>query len=413
MRDIYQQWFFAFPMLMACVLPLGVGMASIAAAWLLSYFIFGDVRKSFPALFRNPWYYIITGFFLLHVLALFYTANHGEGGFSIEIKLSFLAFPMVLFTHAFSREILLKILGSFVVGCVFSCLFNIARASYYYISEGINYFYYSDFTNHIHPSYYAMYLVMGILIVLWCYPAWFRNTWRARVALVTLIMFLSACVFITSSKLGIISWALLVPLTLIYIQLARRRYKLILILVFGFVASVAVAYKVFPKPFSRLEVMWKANSAEQIDIKSGESTVVRKLIWHESIAIIKENLWLGVGPGDANDVLYKVYEEKGMEGALRKHLNAHNQFLQTGIGLGLAGFILLLVMTVFTAILGVIRKNALLLLFSLLIILNFLVESMLQTQAGILFFVFFLCLLLTKEAATIHFINPVSKKDVS
>ena len=79
--------------------------------------------------------------------------------------------------------------------------------------------------------------------------------------------------------------------------------------------------------------------------------------------------------------------------SLRKKLNAHNQFLQTFIGTGLLGFALLLMMTVGGLIYGFVKRNYILILFSVLMIFNFLVESMLQAQAGFVFFVFFFCLL--------------------
>jgi O-antigen ligase len=76
--------------------------------------------------------------------------------------------------------------------------------------------------------------------------------------------------------------------------------------------------------------------------------------------------------------------------ALIKKLNAHNQFLQTFIGTGIIGFVLLLLITIGTLIYGFVKKNYILALFSTLIFFNFLVESMLQAQAGFIFFVFFL-----------------------
>jgi hypothetical protein len=66
--------------------------------------------------------------------------------------------------------------------------------------------------------------------------------------------------------------------------------------------------------------------------------------------------------------------------------------MQTFIGLGLIGFISLCLITVWQLIKAIKQKHFLLLIFSLLIILNFLVESMLQSMAGTLFFVFFYCI---------------------
>jgi hypothetical protein len=105
--------------------------------------------------------------------------------------------------------------------------------------------------------------------------------------------------------------------------------------------------------------------------------------------------------GDANDMLYQSYKENGLTGALSHHLNAHNQYFQTFIGLGFFGFIILLSLTFGYLIKNILTKHFLFILFSTLIILNFLVESMLQTSAGVLFFCFFFCLF-----------NKVSTKDL-
>ena len=48
-------------------------------------------------------------------------------------------------------------------------------------------------------------------------------------------------------------------------------------------------------------------------------------------------------------------------------------------------------------IVGFVRKNIWALLFGILVIVNFLVESMLQTEAGNLFFVFFYCLIIAAK----------------
>jgi len=171
--------------------------------------------------------------------------------------------------------------------------------------------------------------------------------------------------------------------------------KTILSLLLSLVLGIALAYKLFPSPFERLKVAFKVTaSSESIDKTDAESTAVRILIWKESIKLIHQNILFGSTAGDANDKLIEAYQKEGLTGALIKKLNAHNQFLQTFIGTGLLGFVLLLLMTIGVFIYGLVKKNYILSLFSLLITFNFLVESMLQAQAGFIFFVFFLCLLL-------------------
>lgn len=391
-REHYSRLAYLFPCVMAFLLPFNVGVAVVSAAWLLAFLFLGNLKTAMPGVFTNGWFYPPFIFFLLHVLAYAYTSNKPEASFSIEIKLSFLIFPFLFFAHRFTEPEARKIIVSFVSGCLFACLFNLARALYYYITQHVNYFYYSDFTHITHPSYFAMFLVMAVLLLILWYPQWFAGRKYHRLLIIALFVLFSFCIVISASKLGIISYILLVPSTLIYQQLQQKNYRRLGVLVVSIVGLLLISYCLFPQPFNRIRSAIQANSQEQIDKTSKESTVVRKLVWHEATEIIKQNTWIGVGPGDANDELYKAYERNGMSGALFKHLNAHNQYLQTFLGLGIAGFLLLCLMTLGTAIAGAILKNANLLLFSLLIIMNFLVESMLQTQAGTLFFVFFLCL---------------------
>jgi O-antigen ligase len=133
-------------------------------------------------------------------------------------------------------------------------------------------------------------------------------------------------------------------------------------------------------------------SIQHLDKTSSESNTIRLLVWEQSVQLIKDNFWFGLGVGDANDALYKAYANNGITGALEHRLNAHNQYLQTFLGMGFFGFLLLLYLSLGELIKGIGKKNVMLSFFSLLICLNFLVESMLQAVAGTLFFAFFFCL---------------------
>lgn len=195
--------------------------------------------------------------------------------------------------------------------------------------------------------------------------------------------------------MGLITALLIIPTTL-GIQLFFNGYKkTILGLFLALLGGITLTYKLLPTPFDRFKTAISVTTSEEkIDKTDAESTAVRILIWKESIKIIKQHIWLGTSPADANQNLYNAYEENGLTGALDKRLNAHNQFLQTFIGTGIIGFLLILLITLFLIVYSFIKKNYILMLFSILISLNFMVESMLQAQAGFTFFVFFLCILL-------------------
>jgi O-antigen ligase len=88
-----------------------------------------------------------------------------------------------------------------------------------------------------------------------------------------------------------------------------------------------------------------------------------------------------------------LYKERGMKGAFEHQLNAHNEYYQVFISLGIIGFILLLVTLYFPFIFAFRTGNTIYLLFLLIVVLNFLTESMFETQAGVMFYAFFNSLL--------------------
>jgi O-antigen ligase len=132
---------------------------------------------------------------------------------------------------------------------------------------------------------------------------------------------------------------------------------------------------------------------EPVDKSATESTAVRRLIWDEAIRLGRTNFFTGTGVGDANDALYDAYQQSGLTGAYGHRLNAHNQYLQTFIGMGIGGLLLMIWLTAGQIGRGWMRRNFLLTWFGILITMNFMVESMLQTAAGMIFFTFFFCFL--------------------
>lgn len=394
LKNTYLQFGYNLPLLIAFFLPFGINYAIFILVWAFSFFAFDDFKTGLKRVFSNKWTYVLLGFFFLHIIGYFFSNNKTEALTSIEIKLSFLAFPILFFASNYNELHVKKIITSFVSGCILAAIMCLFRAFYLFYFEDFNAFFYSEFTYFMHPSYFAMYLVFALLIVMLFYPKWLVHLSNLNVKIGFISVIFLVTIFLCSSKMGLITSFILLPPTLFIILFNRGYKKMIISLVLSLVFGIVIAYKLFPSPFERLKLAFKVTaSSETIDKTDAESTAVRILIWKESIKLIQENFWLGTSPGDANDKLVQAYENEGLSGALKKKLNAHNQFLQTFIGTGIIGFILLLLMTIGTLIHGFLKKNYILLLFSLLMICNFLVESMLQSQAGFIFFVFFFCLL--------------------
>jgi O-antigen ligase len=80
------------------------------------------------------------------------------------------------------------------------------------------------------------------------------------------------------------------------------------------------------------------------DTSSGSTTAARVEIWNVSSKLIAQRPLFGYGTSDEKKVLLEAYEEGGFYDFVEKKLNAHNQFLQTGIAIGFVGMLVLILM---------------------------------------------------------------------
>ncbi|MBA2612982.1 MAG: O-antigen ligase family protein [Bacteroidetes bacterium] len=391
--SLKQRLFYFFPTLLCFCLPFGsLVLSGLIVLWtIVSLFNIDKEQFKKGIANKNLWWLLV--FFIYTLISALFSSNKAEAGFSIEIKMCFLLFPFLFFCFKWPIAVIKRCIVSFVSGCFFACLVLVARACYYATTGHTEYFFYTQFSLFIHASYFAMYLILAIALIVLLYPDWFKTqknvTYTSYLFVITFII----TIFLCSSKLGLISFFISAPLISFYKYRSLLNVKKISYLIIGIIVLGFFSYKLFPEAFNRLSSLTTvSSSSSSLDKTSSESTTVRILIWEQCIQIMKDNFWFGTGVGDANDALYGSYEANGLTGAFSHKFNAHNQYFQTFIGLGVIGFLILLSLTVGYLVKGIIKKHFLLFLFSLLIVLNFTVESMLQASAGVLFFVFFFCL---------------------
>ena len=119
--------------------------------------------------------------------------------------------------------------------------------------------------------------------------------------------------------------------------------------------------------------------------------------WSAALRLIKENFWTGLGNGDTKEALTEKYNELGYNKAAELRLNAHNQYLETFLALGISGFLVLSVLLFAPLFFSHGNLDFLLRFFIFIFAVNFLFESMFNTQAGMIFFMFFYSFLISKN----------------
>jgi O-antigen ligase len=310
--------------------------------------------------------------------------------FNLEMKLSILVFPLLFTTIDFSslkQDFRNKMLYAFVFGSLVSCILIFNKAVFKYFQSGsTDVFYYVQLSFPQHPSYLALFLTFAIAVLLvWVFRHLRGNALKRNLAIVLILVF-QVFVVLISSKAGILSVFLTYALVIIYHLFPRGENRITnSLVVIGLIVTFLATLLLFPKSFSRFYAAESAVENEP-DISSQDGSVARILVWQTAIEIIKKHPLTGVGTGDVEPELMKLYVQKNIQLAMDESLNAHNQYLQTFLALGIIGFLVLVAVFVIPGIFAFRNGQLLYLLFLVMFAFNLLVESMLERQAGVVFY---------------------------
>ncbi len=388
--------------LFAFLLPINPAWSAACIFFLTFNWVIGlgfiGITKSH---FKPTAFFFFAGLFLLYCLGLAWSHNLQSGTREVETKMSLFLMPLVFFTVPLNSEQFRKTLQLFVIGCGMAMMGWILYATYnfiltkYYLSQGvkiwdfgINYFFKDRLSRIIHPSYMAMYICFALWMILKVKAPLFRN----KLFNVTFISLFALSTILLISKAGILVLILIGGYSLYDLIVKQGKIQLAGKVVITFVLSFVCLFSFAPQFRYRFTSVFSAFQSEN-NYNSDNSTGSRMAVWEASRACISQHILLGTGTGSANDALMEHYKTFGMTIAFNEHLNAHNQYLQTFITLGILGFIGLIFFLFYPLSHAISDGNLLYTGFLFIFILNIFVESMLETQAGNLFFAFFNALL--------------------
>lgn len=269
------------------------------------------------------------------------------------------------------------------------------RAMLTYVNTGVSHFSYQEFSDHImHPSYLSLYYVVGVMLLF--HGALLQQISVSRKAIAAVIvLFFCIIVFMLASKTGMISLIMVFLFYVGYAVVRFRRYVVAAVALVILIGGFFIALQLFPALNARLSAMTEVmSSSKPVNPAETESNRVRLLIWQADMELISEHPLWGTGTGDVQDDLMRKYDEKGMTGAHEKKLNAHSQYFQTGIALGITGIVSLVAVFLSAFFWGIRKRFGFVVLFTAILVFNFIPESMLQLQAGTVFIGFFYSLVL-------------------
>lgn len=229
----------------------------------------------------------------------------------------------------------------------------------------------------------------------------------------TLVSILLVYTFLLMSLAGLLSVMFLgAIIVLIYL---KNRFSIKTMLLIALIGAVAFSSFILTTPFMQDDIKEAIKTTNRYSkspkdfiqnlSESPSSSETRLVMWSISLEEIKKHPF-GVGTGNVDIYLGKNITAKGNPSLAEKQYNPHNQFLQTQLEIGIVGLLILLFITVGGIIYSIRKRNILLIILFSSLLLNSLFESMLQLQAGIIFYLYFFMLIIIADQS-----NP--KKSLS
>lgn len=342
---------------------------------------------------------VLLALFMLLVCGTTYSQHPDEAWNEIGIKLSFLIFPLLsLLVPSLTARDLKNIQNAFVGGCFLFIGITLSHAAWvlhkhpdwYYIT-------YDRLSWYLHPTYAATYQAFAIFFLTHDCIENSQSSKRYWLNIVMIVILLASIVLL-SSKAGYLC-VILVLFFSVY-KAVQKGIAVKKIAIYSLIAAALFASTILALPTTSERVKTAvhdmresensindSNAATTSRAEHTSSTSMRLITWSASWKILSENPF-GTGTGDTQHQLNSLYVQKGEHYAATRQFNAHNQFLQTGAEIGWLGF--LAVITLLVALWGIGQKEPSAQIFSILCALNFLFESFLEVQAGIVFFSFWI-----------------------
>lgn len=371
-------------------LPFRYNISSVFGIIILLFFFIdkeNTVKEKCKILFKNKLAILTLSIYLLHLLGLIYTQNFKYASLDLEIKLPLFILPFVIFSEKkLTISNLNYNLNFFTVGNAITLLICFIRAIYRFkVTNSMTVLFYNEFSTFMHPSYFSLYLGFNTIYL---FNKIYPNDIKKNIVYLSICLFFIFGIIMLSSKAGIILSGLAFTYFSI-VELLKKRFTIFLLLISCSIVffTTILLYNKDIVVLSRFEQAKKEliSKPNEINETNGSSNV-RLEIWESSKQVFEDNIFLGVGTGDIKDELILRYKKKNFIHGVENENNCHNQYLQFFILFGILGGLLFITSLLYPIIISFRTKNSLYFYFIFLMMTNMLVESMLESKAGVEFY---------------------------
>jgi O-antigen ligase len=369
-------------------IPVTLGIVGIGLCWVFSF----AYKEKMKVLVRSPFALALIALYLLHLLSMIYTTDVAEGLNDLRLKITLFLLPLFMMTNQWidksKRIILLRI---FALLMIVMASLDIGLSFVKFLdSWNFEVFYYNQLPHLLlsKAHYVAWYYSFALFVILFevLNSKKYKIFWAFGFTLLLISMFLLA------SRIYLLAFFVVFFVAIFKLFKAGyyffNSWKIV-----GILCLFLSLLFLFPKTQSRI-LETRHEIQRLLGAETQKQTNPRVYIWDFALSLVMESPLIGYGIGDAKAELNRSLRDcdaqfwNGEENIpiYEKDYNFHNQFIQTWAEVGVVGFLLL----IFLMFGPFIRPDVhpLFLVFLGLTIFGFMTESMLERQAGILFFAF-------------------------
>jgi len=297
---------------------------------------------------KKHFYYIVL--FLFFLMALIYYPFENSTKYTmllLEKRFSLFGFALVGFLGVNNKFKLNYFLNTFIISSIVAIVYLVfVRVGIHeFISDPLR----ADVFKILRIQYVNSHMVFNFylniaLISTWYIltRSWNRTIWWKRYLYIAALTVILSFLSISEGRSGFIV-GLLLMLSFIFFEIWKRRK----------VMGIVIGFLI---PFLLIGI---ASNHKRMDKKSleGES---RLFLWQSGVSVIKEKPIFGHGISDAQeafDVARAQYqtEEYRLNWINSKHLDSHDQYLQTTMEFGIPGLLILLFLYIFPIF--IVEKN--------------------------------------------------------
>lgn len=377
---------------MVILLPIHKMSTTIPFAVLVLAFFLAKKEKPFSNNYGTGVIASLGIYLLIHAISSPFSTYATYAYNDLIIKAPLLVLPFLLsLNRSLTQRFQHIVWKAYMFSCFVVSLFINARVAYSYFTEN-HLLSNVDLVNYtiIHPSYLSMYLIFT-LFILWDRQMIADIRLKLNLQVAISVSILISLIFL-GSRIALFTLLYFFAFQLFTKLSWKKAIPLFSILIIS--AGILVWQTPFLQArFSKAAKMLTASSQEVNEYTVDD----RIMIWRNVGELISARPVLGYTSGDyCYHVLKEKHNESGFGKGYRQRLNAHNQFLESQLALGIAGSVSLLTIYFFICRIAIKRKEKLLFHFLIICILFSLVESIFQSQGGVMFFGFFLGLFLQK-----------------